>query len=56
MPKEAVLALLEEARKRPPMTAEEREEQIRSFAAGNVGIENPRVTRAVIDAISDRLK
>jgi hypothetical protein len=41
--------LIEEARSRPPMTAAEREEQARSFAAGNVGIENPDVTREVVD-------
>jgi hypothetical protein len=37
------------------MTAAEREEQIRNFAAGNVGLENPRVTRATIDEAA-RLK
>jgi hypothetical protein len=31
------------------MTAAEREEQTRNFAAGNVGLENERVTRAVVD-------
>jgi hypothetical protein len=31
------------------MTEMEREEQIRNFAAGNVGMENPIVTRAVVD-------
>lgn len=46
---EELRRLVEEARRRPPMTDEEREEQIRNFAAGNVGIENPRVTRAVVD-------
>jgi hypothetical protein len=49
-----LIALLDEARKRPPLTAEEREEQVRSFATGNIGIENPRVTRAVINAVADR--
>lgn len=42
-------ALIEIARRRPPMTPEQREDQLRNFAAGNVGLENPRVTRAVID-------
>lgn len=31
------------------MSAAEREEQTRNFAAGNVGLENERVTRAVVD-------
>ncbi len=37
------------------MTPEEREEQILNFAAGNVGIENARVTRAVVDEAARRL-
>lgn len=41
--------LIEQARTRPPMTPAEREEQIRNFAAGNVGLENVRVTREVVD-------
>lgn len=35
------------------MTAAEREEQTRNFAAGNVGLENERVTRAVVDQAAD---
>ena len=31
------------------MTDAERTEQIRNFAAGNVGMEDPRVTRALVD-------
>ncbi len=41
--------LIAEARLRPPMTRAEREEQTRNFAAGNVGLEDDRVTRAVVD-------
>ena len=41
--------LIQAARLRPRMTASEREEQTRNFAAGNVGLENERVTRAVVD-------
>ena len=41
--------LLAAARARPHMTTAEREEQTRNFAAGNVGLENVRVTRAVVD-------
>ncbi len=49
--------LIEAARARPPMTAAEREEQIRNFAAGNVGLENERVTREVVDlAEAERLR
>jgi hypothetical protein len=46
--------LLAEARARPRMTAAEREEQTRNFAAGNVGLENDRVTRAVVDRVVAR--
>ena len=48
--------LLAEARARPRMTAAEREEQTRNFAAGNVGLENERVTRAVVDEAARRHK
>ena len=37
------------------MTSEEREEQLRNFAAGNVGLENERVTRAVVDEAARRI-
>jgi hypothetical protein len=48
--------LLAAARARPRMTAAEREEQTRNFAAGNVGLENERVTRAVVDEAVRRQK
>jgi hypothetical protein len=48
--------LLAAARARPRMTAAEREEQTRNFAAGNVGLENERVTRAVVDEAARRQK
>ena len=51
---EELRKILEEARSRP-MTAEEREEQLRNFAAGNVGLENDRVTRAVVDEAARRM-
>jgi hypothetical protein len=38
------------------MTAAERDEQTRNFAAGNVGLENERVTRAVVDEAMRRQK
>lgn len=37
-------------------SAEEREEQRRSFAYGNANIENERVTRKTIDAEAEKLK
>jgi len=37
------------------MTAEEREEQRRSFAYGNTKIENPQITRQLIDQEADKL-
>jgi hypothetical protein len=48
--------LLAAARARPRMTTAEREEQTRNFAAGNVGLENERVTRAVVDEAVRRQK
>ena len=45
--------LVAEARARPRMTAAEREEQTRNFAVGNVGLENERVTRAVVDRAAE---
>lgn len=48
-------AAIEKARAHGPLTDAEREEQIRSFATGNVGMENPKVTRAVVDQVRDRL-
>ena len=37
------------------MTPAEREEQLRNFAAGNVGLANERVTRAVVDEAARRI-
>jgi len=47
--------LLEAARYRP-LTASEKEEQCRSFAFGNANIENPRVTREMVDEQAEKLK
>lgn len=44
--------LLEEARK-VVMTPEEKEEQRRSFAYGNTSIENPLITREMVDCAAD---
>jgi hypothetical protein len=46
---EELRKLIEAARARPRMSAVAREEQTRNFAAGNVGLENARVTRVVVD-------
>lgn len=46
-------ALIEQARERARrMTAADREEQIRNFAAGNVGIEDARITRATVERVA----
>jgi hypothetical protein len=50
---EELARLLAEAKRRPPMTARQREEQNRNFVAGNVGLENERVTRAVVDRVAE---
>jgi hypothetical protein len=47
--------LLDEARKSVP-TSQEKEEQRRSFAYGNTNIENPRITREMIDEQAESLK
>lgn len=44
-----------EAARNHVMSAEEREEQRRSFAYGNVALHNPAVTREVIDRAADAL-
>jgi hypothetical protein len=46
--------LLEAARK-VVLTPEEKEQQRRSFAYGNTSIENPRITREMIDRTADEL-
>jgi len=38
------------------MTAEEKEAQRRSFAYGNTNIENPRITKDVIDREAEKLR
>lgn len=47
--------LLAWARKHP-MTPEEREEQRRDFAYGNVKLHNENITREMIDRAAERLK
>ena len=55
MTEDGLKYLLEEARKHK-MTADEKEEQRRSFAYGNARIENERVTREKIDAQAELLR
>jgi hypothetical protein len=38
------------------MTADEKEEQRRSFAYGNTNIENPLITRETVDKQAEQLK
>jgi hypothetical protein len=52
---EAFNSALEELRGAPPMTPSQKEEQRRDFAAGNVGLSNSAVTRAVVDEAADNL-
>ena len=47
--------LIERAR-RVQMTPEQLEAQRRSFAFGNVALENPNVTREMVDRAADRIK
>jgi hypothetical protein len=46
--------LLDQAKRVVPST-EENEEQRRSFAYGNTKIENPRITREMVDREADAL-
>lgn len=54
MASESLDRLIEAARK-IEMSDEDREEQRRSFAFGNANIENPRVTRELVDQVADRM-
>jgi hypothetical protein len=38
------------------MTEAEREEQARNFVAGNIGLENARVTREIVDIAAERMR
>ena len=49
------LAKLLEMARDVQVTAEEREEQRRSFAYGNTNIENERITRQSIDRAAEKL-
>jgi hypothetical protein len=45
-----------EAAKKIEMTAEQKEEQRRSFVFGNTNIENPRITRETVNKAAEALK
>jgi hypothetical protein len=51
---ERLQELLDQAKRAVP-SLEEKEEQRRSFAYGNTKIENPRITREMIDREADAL-
>ena len=44
-----------DAAKKVVLTQQEKEEQRRSFAYGNTKIENPRITREMVDQEADAL-
>jgi len=50
------LKRLLEAARRVHMTREQAEEQRRSFAYGNAGLENDLITREMVDEQADKLK
>lgn len=50
----ALQSLIEAARKAEP-SAEQREEQRRSFAYGNTAFENDRITREMVDREAEKL-
>ena len=52
---EKLQQLLDKAKALTP-SAEQKEEQRRSFAYGNTNIENPLITRAMIDEEAEKLK
>ena len=46
----------EQTRRETRMSDADKEEQRRSFAWGNINIENPRVSRAMVDEAADAIK
>lgn len=50
------LQVLLEAARKVVLTAEQKEQQRRSFAYGNTKIENSRITREMVDRAADALK
>ncbi len=49
------LEILLEAAKKVVLTPEQKEEQRRSFVYGNLVIENPRITREMVDRAADEI-
>lgn len=56
MPMSKELEYLLQAARRHTFTPAEKEEHRRSFAYGNTKIENPRITRELIDREADNLR
>lgn len=56
MPMSKELEYLLQAAKHHTFTAAEKEEHRRSFAYGNTKIENPRITRELIDREAESLR
>lgn len=54
-PRPELEALLKAARDLPPMTPAQLREQRISFAYGNCAIENPNVTREMVERIHDEM-
>jgi len=50
------LQTLLEAAKKVVLTAEQKEQQRRSFAYGNTKIENSRITREMVDRAADAIE
>jgi hypothetical protein len=53
--RERLERLIERAKARGPMTAQEMGEQRISFAYGNLAIDDPRITREMVVAEHDRI-
>jgi hypothetical protein len=54
-PRPKLDALIEAARKLPPMTPAQLRAQRISFAYGNTSFENPRITREMVERIHDEI-
>jgi hypothetical protein len=53
---ECLLEIARNYRERNGFSAEEREQQVRSFAYGNTHLENERITKSDIDRAADSLR
>ena len=55
MDSDKLSSLIEQARNLPPMTPEEQRMQAISFAFGNASLDNPNVTREMVEKAYDEL-